>query len=177
MNARLIGLVSSASSTFGLGIVAGFRIHFAGTTYFSPSLSASLLTPWYVSRMPRMACGVLIAFDFFEFFALVCMFWGSAGAVELVVGLSTCGAEGMVALVLRCALVLRRDSTGMLTAAGREPRCWQCLGQKVSLSQFMSRMTPYFRIQGLSKINGYWPSFMIKKGASNLVWPYTVNVG
>ena len=74
MNVRSIGLVSSASSTFGLGTVAGFRIRFAGTTYFSPSLLASLLTPQYVGRIPGMACKVSIAFNFFEFFALVCTF-------------------------------------------------------------------------------------------------------
>ena len=89
--------------------------------------------------------------------------------VELVVRLFTCDAESMVALVLKCVLVLRCDSTGVLTAASREPGCWQCPGQKVSLSQLMSRMTPCFRIQGLLRINKCWPSFVIKKRVSNLV--------
>ena len=173
MNARSIGLVSSTGSVFGLA-VAGFKIRLAGTTYFSPSLAASLLTPWYAGRMPGMACGVLIAFEFFK---LVCTFGGSTGAAELVVELSTCGAKDMVALVLRCMLVLRCDSTGMLTAAGRELGCWQCPGQKVSLSQLMSKMTLCFCNQSLPKINRCWPSFVIKKRASDSVWPCTVNVG
>ena len=77
INTRSIDLVSSASYTFGLGMVAGFKIRFAGIIYFFPSLSASLLTFQYVGRMPGMAYGVSIAFDFFEFFkffALVCTF-------------------------------------------------------------------------------------------------------
>ena len=148
----------------GLRIIAGWRIRLADTMYFFPSLSASLLTPRYASRTPEMASKILIGFNFFDF-------WGSAGAVALVVGFSTCSAENIVALVLRC------NSTGVLTVLGRDPECWQCPGQKASLSQLMSRITPCFCIHGLPKINGCWSSFVIRNGANNLVWSCTVNVG
>ena len=94
----------------------------------------------------------------------------------LVVEFSTYNAKSIVALVLRCVLVLRCNSTGVLLVLKRDPGCWQCPSQKASLSQLMSRMTSYFCIHGLPRINGCWPSFVIRKGASNLVWPCTVNV-
>ena len=68
MKARSNSLVSSTSSVFSLEIIAGFRMHLADMTYFSLSLSASLLTPWYAGRTPRIAGGILIGFDFFDFF-------------------------------------------------------------------------------------------------------------
>ena len=152
INTRSSSLVSSIGSA-GLGVIAGLRIRLAGTTtYFSLSLSASLLTPWYAGRTPGIASGILIGFDFFNYFNNP---WGSAGAV---------------ALVLRC------NSTNVLFTNNREPGCWQCSGQKVSLSQLMSRMTLCFCIQGLLKINGYWPSFVIRNRANNLVWLCAISV-
>ena len=41
----------------------------------------------------------------------------------LVVGFSMCSAKGMLALVLRCMLVLRCNSTGVLTANNLDPGC------------------------------------------------------
>ena len=67
MKARSNGLVSSTSPAFSLGIVAGLRIRLASTMYFSLSLSASLLMPWYTGHKPEMAGGILIGFDFFDF--------------------------------------------------------------------------------------------------------------
>ena len=173
MKTRSNGLVLSISSTFGLGIIAGLRIHLAGTTYFSPLLSANLLTPWYAGYTPGMADEILIGFNFFDFFD----FWGSAETIALVMGFSTCNTEDIVALVLRCILVLRCDSTSVLTALGRDPECWQCPSQKASLSQLMSKITPCFCIYDLLRINECWFSFVTRKGASNLVWPCTISVG
>ena len=68
MKTRSNGLVLSTSSAFDLGTIADLRMHLAGTTYFSPLLSASLLTPRYAGRTPGMASEILIDFDFFDFF-------------------------------------------------------------------------------------------------------------
>ena len=70
MNARSNSLVSSTGGA-GLRVVAGLRMHLAGTTYFSPSLSANFLTAQYAGCTPGMAPGILI--NFFDFFD----FWGS----------------------------------------------------------------------------------------------------
>ena len=67
MKARSNGLVSFTSSAFGLGIVTGFRMCLAGTTYFSSLLSASLLTSRYASHTPGMASEILIGFNFLTF--------------------------------------------------------------------------------------------------------------
>ena len=70
MNVKSIGLVSSTGSVFGVAVV-DFRIRLAETTYFSPLLSTSLLTPWYASHMPEIANGISINFfDFLTFEAL-----------------------------------------------------------------------------------------------------------
>ena len=67
MNARFNSLVSSIGSVLGLGVVAGLRICLADTMYFSLSLSANLLTPWYADRTPGMTGGILIGFNFLIF--------------------------------------------------------------------------------------------------------------
>ena len=67
MNARSIGLVLSIGLVFGMA-VTGFRIRLAGMMYFSPLLTASLLTPWYAGPTPGVVGGILIGFDSFNFF-------------------------------------------------------------------------------------------------------------
>ena len=171
MNVKSSSLISSIGGA-GLRVIAGLRICLIGTIYFFLLLSANLLTARYAGRMPEMASGISIVFDFLNFFDFFddWGFWGSAGAVALVLEFSTCDAEGIVVLVLRCS------STDVLTALRRDSRCWQWLGQKANLSQLMSKIIPCFCIHGLPRIKECWPSLVIKNGANNLVWSYTVNV-